>query len=74
MCGDIWWWVSRRVFAGAALLPPGATSSSHVAARDEARGTVRGVELQGPPRNRDSPITHVIPVEAVEADPGAEKC
>ena len=59
------------------LLSPGAISSSRVAAPDEARGPARSVELQGPPRKRASPITHVIPVEAVGAGApgaGAEKC
>ena len=65
-----------RPFSPAAggLLPPGATSSSRVAAPDEARGAARGVELQEAPRNRASPITHVIPVEALGAGAGAEKC
>ena len=67
-----------RPFSPAAggLLSPGAISSSRVAAPDEARGTTRGVELQGPFRNRASPITHVIPVEAVGAGGGggADKC
>ena len=60
--------------AAAGLLPHGATSSSRVVRPHEARAAARGVELQGPPRNRASPITHAIPVEAVGAGAGAEKC
>ena len=60
--------------SAAGLLPHGATSSSRVAPPHEARAAARGVELQGPPRNRASPITHAIPVEAVGAGAGAEKC
>ena len=60
--------------AAAGLLPHGATSSSRVAPPREARAATRGVELQGPPRRRASPITHAIPVEPVGEDAGGEKC
>ena len=52
---------------------PDATSSSRAAAPNGTRGTSQSVELQRPP-NRAEPITHIIPVEAVDAGADAEKC
>ena len=71
MLGALSWVCRRRQHRR--KVPPGATSSSRVAAPDEVRGTAQDVELQRP-SNRANPITHVIPVEAVGAGADAEKC